>query len=163
MTADPVTVRAATVADTATVEAFLDRHGMRMAARMGELVDTGEYPALLAERDGRVVGVLVYIPGDRDVEILALYADVGGTGVGTALLGAVVEIARDAGVGRIWLITTNDNVDALRFYQRRGFHLVRLYPGAVDHARTTLKPSIPRIGDHGIPIRDELELECCRR
>lgn len=57
------------------------------------------------------------------------------------------------------MITTNDNLDALRFYQRRGFRLVALHAGAVDAARATLKPSIAEVGDHGIPIRDELVLE----
>jgi hypothetical protein len=57
------------------------------------------------------------------------------------------------------VLTTNDNVDALRFYQRRGFRLAELHPGAVDEARARLKPEIPRVGDHGIPLRDELMLE----
>jgi hypothetical protein len=68
-------------------------------------------------------------------------------------------LARDAGCTRLWLITTNDNVDALRFYQRRGFRLAALHAGAVDRSRTRLKPEIPEIGDHGIPLRDEIELE----
>jgi ribosomal protein S18 acetylase RimI-like enzyme len=61
--------------------------------------------------------------------------------------------------GRIWLVTTNDNVDALRFYQRRGFRLRALRPGAVDEARRLLKPRIPATGIYGIELRDELELE----
>ena len=56
------------------------------------------------------------------------------------------------------MVTTNDNLDALRFYQRRGFRLDRLRPGAVDVSRDTLKPEIPRTGEHGIPLRDEVEL-----
>ena len=56
-------------------------------------------------------------------------------------------------------MTTNDNVDALRFYQRRGFRLARVDAGAVDRSRATIKPAIPEVGDHGIPLRDELELE----
>ena len=72
---------------------------------------------------------------------------------------AIEALARDAGCTRLWLITTNDNVDALRFYQRRGFRLAKLHPGAVDDSRARLKPGIPKLGDHGIPLRDELELE----
>jgi ribosomal protein S18 acetylase RimI-like enzyme len=79
--------------------------------------------------------------------------------VGSALIAEVEQIARRAGCTRLWLITTNDNVDALRFYQRRGFRLAALRPGAVDDSRTRLKPEIPDVGDHDIPIRDELELE----
>ena len=63
------------------------------------------------------------------------------------------------GSTRLWLITTNDNVDALRFYQRRGFRLVAIDRDAVERSRATLKPGIPRTGLHGIPIRDELTLE----
>ena len=74
------------------------------------------------------------------------------------LLEAVVERARARACRRVWLITTNDNVDALRFYQRRGFTLVALHRGAMEQSRR-LKPSIPEVGAHGIPIRDELELE----
>ena len=67
--------------------------------------------------------------------------------------------ARAAGCARLWLVTTNDNLDALGFYQRRGLRLSRSAPGAVDDARRTLKPEIPETGDGDIPIRDELELE----
>ena len=72
---------------------------------------------------------------------------------------AVERLAAEAGCSRLWAITTNDNTDALRFYQRCGFRLAALHRGAVDHSRTELKPEIPPIGDHGIDLRDELELE----
>jgi len=80
-----------------------------------------------------------------------------GQGVGTALIAAVAEAARASGCLRLWLVTTNDNVDALRFYQKRGFRLAALYPDAIAESRK-LKPKIPPIGAHGIPIRDEIEL-----
>jgi hypothetical protein len=57
----------------------------------------------------------------------------------------------------LWLVTINDNVDAVRLYQRRGFHLARLRSGAVDRARES-KPTIPLLGRHEIPVRDELIL-----
>jgi len=79
-------------------------------------------------------------------------------GIGTALVQAVRDVAADEGCRRLWLITTNDNLDALRFYQRRDFELVAVHRDLRDTARR-LKPSIPLVGDYGIPIRDELELE----
>lgn len=82
-----------------------------------------------------------------------------GHGIGRALLDACAVHLRAAGAARIWLVTTNDNLVALRLYQRAGYRLVELRPGAVDDYRRGLKPSIGEIGDHGIPIRDELELE----
>ena len=96
--------------------------------------------------------MLTYVPDTH--EVLTLHAAERGRGVGTALIEAAAER-----LGRLWLITTNDNVDALRFYQRRGFRLVALHRGAVDESRARLKPEIPETGDHGIPLRDELELE----
>ncbi len=113
---------------------------------------------LVAEREGQAIGVLHYaITGDR-AELVTMDALEPQRGVGTALLDALVELLRARGVDRLWLITSNDNLDALRFYQRRGFALVAVHPGAIDLARR-LKPSIPTIGLHGIPVRDELELE----
>jgi hypothetical protein len=67
-------------------------------------------------------------------------------------------LAVAAGCRHYWVVTTNDNVDALRFYQRRGFRLTTIRCGAVDQSRRTLKPQIPVIGDYGIPLRDEIEL-----
>jgi RimJ/RimL family protein N-acetyltransferase len=70
----------------------------------------------------------------------------------------VKEVARQHGCQRVWLITTNDNLNALRFYQKRGFELVAVHRRAIDEARK-IKPEIPLIGEYGIPIRDEIELE----
>jgi hypothetical protein len=69
-----------------------------------------------------------------------------------------VAQARRRGCQRLWLVTTNDNLRALGFYQRRGFHPRALRAGAVAQARR-LKPAIPEHSPDGIPIRDELELE----
>jgi len=74
------------------------------------------------------------------------------------LVAAVKRAAQETGCRRLWLITTNDNLDALRLYQRRGFTLAAVHPNAAAEARR-LKPEIPLIGEYGIPIRDELELE----
>ena len=93
---------------------------------------------------------------DRPVaELVAINAFEKGRGIGTALIEAVVTTLR--GFNTLRLTTTNDNLDALRFYQRRGFRLSALRPGAMDEARK-LKPSIPAKGNYGIPIRDEIDL-----
>jgi GNAT superfamily N-acetyltransferase len=97
------------------------------------------------------------VDGDA-LEVVSIAAATPGDGVGTALLDAVVAEARAAGSRRVWLVTTNDNLRALRFYQRRGLRIVGVDPGAVDRARR-MKPSIPTVGDDGIPIHDELRLE----
>jgi N-acetylglutamate synthase-like GNAT family acetyltransferase len=78
---------------------------------------------------------------------------------GTALVAAVERLAAQQGCRRLWLLTTNDNLDGLRFYQRRGFRLAALHTGAVDDSRARMKPEIPPVGDYGIPLRDEVELD----
>jgi ribosomal protein S18 acetylase RimI-like enzyme len=153
------TVRQATPADRKAVGEFLSaRHSARVARR-GELLDPLDHPAVLAERSGRIAGVLTYVVDGADCELLTVHAAQGERGAGTAMLAAVEALAAAAGCARLWVVTTNDNLGALRFYQRRGFRLRALRPGAVDASRTALKPEIPVLGEHGVPLRDELELE----
>jgi ribosomal protein S18 acetylase RimI-like enzyme len=104
------------------------------------------------------VGLALIDIRDRQCELVTIDAFQPGQGIGSALLAAATEQARREGCSRLWLITTNDNLRALRFYQRRGLRLVALHRGAIDEARR-VRPSIPIIGEHRIPIRDELELE----
>lgn len=113
---------------------------------------------LVAWSGDQRVGLATYRIDGPDAELMSLNATAEGQGAGTALLQAVEGAAAAAGCRRLWLITTNDNLEALRFYQRRGYRLAALYPGAVDQARR-LKPAIPLLGNHGIPLHDELELE----
>ncbi len=138
------------------VASFLAAHNADRAARRGELVDALAQADLVA---GDLAGVLTYVIDGTDCEVLTLHAEPRQAGAGTALIEAVKRLADEAGCTRLWLITTNDNVDALRFYQRRGFRLKALHAGAVDDSRARLKPQISKIGDYGIPLRDELELE----
>jgi GNAT superfamily N-acetyltransferase len=105
---------------------------------------------------GDLAGVAAVCPRDRPIaELVAINAFERGRGIGTMLIEAVVASLR--GFDTLRLTTTNDNLDALRFYQRRGFRLSALRSGAVDAARR-LKPSIPALGDYGIPLRDEIDL-----
>jgi ribosomal protein S18 acetylase RimI-like enzyme len=154
-----VDVVAARADDRPAVEEFLrERHSLRVARR-GELVDSLDHPALVAWSGAELVGVATYVITGAACELLTLHARTRFDGVGSALVAAVQEVARQSGCARLWVVTTNDNVDALRFYQRRGFRLAHLRAGAVDESRETLKPEIPTTGAHGIPLRDELELE----
>lgn len=116
-----------------------------------------ELPGLIAERAGRVVGLLTYQVSEEMLEVVTLNAIERRTGVGTILMEAVAADARQLRCHEIRLTTTNDNLDAIRFYQRRGLRLVALRPSAVDRARLE-KPEIPRVGAYGIPLRDEIDL-----
>ncbi|BAD40429.1 GNAT family N-acetyltransferase [Symbiobacterium thermophilum] len=124
----------------------------------GRVHRLADLQALIAWDGAAPVGAATFHVEGTDCELMSLNAIRPGGGVGSALLQAVEDAARQAGCRRVWLITSNDNLDALRFYQRRGYRLVAVHPGAIDEARR-LKPTIPLVGEHGIPIHDELELE----
>jgi GNAT superfamily N-acetyltransferase len=103
-------------------------------------------------------GLLTFQICGEECEVVSLDSLKQGQGIGTALLESAVEEAKSRKCHRLFLITTNDNLHALGFYQRRGFELVAVHRGAVNQSRK-IKPSIPLIGENGIPLRDEIELE----
>jgi ribosomal protein S18 acetylase RimI-like enzyme len=154
-----VSIRPCAEADKALVAALIRRSwGAEIVVVHGTLYHAAELPGFIAEVNAQAVGLLTYhIAGDA-CEIVTLDSLAEGRGIGTALIEVVKAEAIAADCRRLWLITTNDNLRALGFYQKRGFRLVAIYPGAMDAARK-LKPEIPLLGNAGIPIRDELELE----
>lgn len=118
----------------------------------------GVLPALVAEAVGERAGLATYaIDGDA-CELVTLNALVSGRGVGGALVEAVAEAAAAAGATLLRVTTSNDNLVALRLYQRHGFAITSVHPGAVDRVRER-KPSISTTAANGIPIRDEIDLE----
>ena len=132
--------------------------GSEVVAVRGTSLRPAEMAGFIAERSDRLAGLLTYqLLGADTLEIVTLNALDRRAGIGTMLIEAVVAKARRFGCREIRLTTTNDNVDALRFYQRRGFRLAELRPGAVDRSRQE-KPQIPRTGDYGIPLHDEIDL-----
>jgi GNAT superfamily N-acetyltransferase len=104
------------------------------------------------------MGALTYHIEDDECEVVTLNSLVEGRGVGSALIAAARSVAQENDCKRLWLITTNDNMHALRFYQKQGFMIAALHRNAIAASRR-LKPEIPEIGFDGIPIRDEIELE----
>jgi len=124
----------------------------------GQVFYLSRLEGFVAEIGGEVVGLATYHVTGAECELTSLDSLREGLGIGGALINAVKDAARRSGCQRLFLVTTNDNTHALRFYQRRGFTLRALRPGAVDESRK-LKPEIPLLGNDGIPIRDELELE----
>jgi ribosomal protein S18 acetylase RimI-like enzyme len=152
-------VRPFAEADLAWAEALVAAElGGRRQVRRGEQVDALGGRRWVAERDGQPVGLLTAAPRDDGWELVLLVAIERRTGVASRLVDHLLAEARSAGADRVWVVTTNDNLGALAFYQRRGFRLSALRPGAVDDARATIKPEIPATGEDDLPIRDELEL-----
>jgi ribosomal protein S18 acetylase RimI-like enzyme len=131
--------------------------GSTRVARLGGVIDAGPLDGLVALDAGARVGLLTFTVDGDAMEVVTLQSDQEGRGVGTALMDAAQEQARKMGCRRLWLVTTNDNTRALRFYQRWGMDLVALHRDGVTRARQ-LKLEIPALGSDGIPLRHELEL-----
>jgi GNAT superfamily N-acetyltransferase len=132
-------------------------NGTRVA-RKGELVDAADLDGFVALSGGDRIGLLTYSVRGDALEVVTLHADPQGHGAGRALMDAVRGQAIALGATRMWLITTNDNARAYRFYQRWGMDLVALYHDGATRSRA-LKPTIPLMSADGIPIRHELEFE----
>ena len=152
-------IRDLTDEDKAWVQRVLVQYwGSTVQVTRGQKLQADELPGVVAIRDGFEVGLLTYhIAGDA-CEIITHNSMAGHGGIGSCLLDAIRNKARELECKRLWLITTNDNTPALRFYQRRGFDMVGFYRNAVNDSRK-LKPEIPNVGFDGIPIRHEIEME----
>jgi GNAT superfamily N-acetyltransferase len=135
-----------------------EQWGSNIIVSRGIIYTAHALPGFLAVEEGERVGLITYHIKGAECEIISLDSTQPGKGIGTALISVVRQEAQRAGCRRLWLITTNDNINALRFYQRRGFVLVAVHKNAIELSRR-LKPQIPLIGEHDIPIRDEIELE----
>jgi GNAT superfamily N-acetyltransferase len=172
-----IRVRRARPADGPSIDAmFAASWGEPRVAAGGRLYDLRTLPALVAtrpvvpgsarDRGGtheadepteQIIGVLTYeIDGDA-IEVVSIEAVPPHHGTGTALLAAAADLGKAAGLARLFLVTTNDNIDAFRFYQRRGLHILEVRPDGVARSRE-VKPLIPLIGSYGIPMRDEIVL-----
>lgn len=124
----------------------------------GESIDLGKAEGWYACEDDEIVGLITYRMAGNEMEILSLDSLRENNGTGTALLRQALSDARNAGLARVRLITTNDNLHALGFYQKRGFDMIRFFHNALDDARK-IKSEIPLIGMDGIPLKHEIELE----
>ena len=135
-----------------------DQWGSNRVVSKGRVFDPSELEGFAAVADEKVVGLVTFRVERDECEVVTLNSLSEGTGTGSSLLNAVRDTAIKARCRRLWLITTNDNLSALRFYQKWGLRITAIYPNALERSRM-LKPEIPLLGKEGIPIRDEIELE----
>ena len=131
--------------------------GEEMITR-GKVYRPEQLEGFVVEDDSEWVGLLTFFIQDGECEVTSLDSLREGQGIGSKLIDQAIEEARTRNCKRFFLITTNDNLNALGFYQRRGFEIANIYRGAIHESRK-IKPSIPLIGYNNIPLRDEIELE----
>ncbi len=148
-----------TQADRKWVEEFyIQRWGSGRVVTRGKLYMVAALDGFIAWSARTRLGLITFHHVEEELEIVTLDSLEPGQGIGTLLINTALDHAYKSSCWRIWLITTNDNTPALRFYQKRGFHLAKIHKDAIQVSRQ-LKPEIPLIGLDGIPIRDEIELE----
>lgn len=160
-----IQIRPLTSSDSDWVASFVITHwGATTVIAHGVSYTPANLPGFVAieqgkpEENERRVGLITYLIQGDGCEIVTIDSTQPGLGIGTALIEAVKSVAARSACRRLWLITTNDNLNALRFYQKRGFTLAAIHKNALEQARK-LKPQIPLLGKDGIPLRDEIELE----
>jgi ribosomal protein S18 acetylase RimI-like enzyme len=154
----PVIVRASDTKDQAAIIELFERDfGYTNIVSFGEEVVVGGSPALVAWMKGELAGALVYRLQPDTLQILALATDPmwQRSGVGGHLVAEAEALARGKGLTRILVSTTNDNLPALYFYQRRDYHITAVVPGGMlSHIKM---PDSRGFG--GIPLRDEIRLQ----
>ena len=153
----PPLVREASDADrVAALDLFAREFGHRQLVANGEPVSLAELPLLVAEPEGGITGALGWRPLENGLHIVAMATDPmwQRAGVGGVLLAEAELLARQQSRSHVVITMTNDNIPALYFYQRRGYRLSAVLPGAVAaHVRDPVA-----VGFAGIPIRDEIQL-----
>lgn len=156
---DPAVVSAIGDVDRADLKALLDRRwGGATIVTRARIHDATKLPGFIAREGDRLLGAITLSAEGHDCEVVTFDSLDEGRGVGAALLQRAEEWAREQGCDRLWLVTTNDNLRAIGFYQRRGFRILAVHPDAVTRSRE-LKPDIPERGQGGVPVVDEIELE----
>jgi ribosomal protein S18 acetylase RimI-like enzyme len=124
----------------------------------GKIYRVEQLEGFVIENEKEWIGLLTFFIEGDECEVTSLDSLRAGQGLGSTLMDKAIEEARARNCERLFLITTNDNLNALGFYQKRGLAIVAVYPGAVNESRK-IKPGIPLVGMNGIPLRDEIELE----
>src|ERR1044071_6634179 len=156
-------LRRLTAADLPRLRQFWIEHwgGEEMIAH-GNVYHPEQLEGFVAADENEWVGLITFFIQGDECEVTSLDSLREGQGIGTQLIDKAVEEARAKNCKRLFLITTNDNLHALGFYQKRDFEIVTVYRGAMNESRKR-KPSIPLVGMDGIPLRDEIELEMMLR
>lgn len=141
------------------VDEFIEQHWYTTTMIIrGKEIDMTKTEGFYFSKGEDIIGLITYIVYENILEVTSLDSLQENQGIGSKLLDAVIYEAKNRRLQKIVLITTNDNINAIRFYQKRGFDMVRLYHNALNISRK-MKPEIPLIGENSIPLRHEIEFE----
>ena len=143
--------------DNNAVLEIINGWGSDILVSRGKAHKAENLDGVLAYDNDKIIGLgLYYIKNNCEIVLLETFIQ--NKGIGSKIIEKIIEIAKNRKCKRIWLVTTNSNINAIKFYQKRGFHISNIYINAMEEARK-IKPEIPKIADNGIEIRDEIEFE----
>ncbi len=140
------------------IDLYIDNWGDDEMVVSSGTYQLSDLPGFVAYDEAEIIRVITYIIRNDQIEIISLDSFRENVGIGSQLLKKLEEISEEKDITNISVITTNDNLNALKFYQKRGYNIRKVIPNAVEKARKQ-KPSIPQFAENGIPIRDEIVLE----
>lgn len=140
------------------VDFISDNWGSPIIVSKGKVHFADILEGYAAVENGEIDGVITYSIENGECEIVSLDSLVENQGIGSNLINKVIEKAKENKCRRVWLITTNDNTKAIRYYQKRGFYMEEIHINAIQRSRK-LKPQIPLYGFDNIPILHEIEFE----
>ena len=168
-----VRIKAITASDNGLASRIISESwGSNIIVTRGKVHDASALSGFIAELDGETAGLITYeikhsgctdgqlirTVAGPECEIVSLDSFIENKGVGSMLIEEVIKVARKRECHRVWLVTTNDNTNAMRFYQKKGFSFASLHIDAIAESRA-IKPQIPFSGNDGIPVKDEIEFE----
>jgi RimJ/RimL family protein N-acetyltransferase len=154
-----LSIRKIGIADRHLINTFIGKQwGSPYGVSRGKRYLVSELPGFICRQNEQIIGLITYHIHNNDCEIVTLDSTIPNRGLGSRLILKVIDQARAQKCRRVWLITTNDNIRAIRFYQKFGFEWVAFHQNAISESRK-LKPEIPQYGNDDIPIKHEIEFE----
>jgi len=157
--ASPVVVRRVVDADRTAIKEFLKEHwGDSRLINSHSDHEGSELPGFIVYMDGFIVGLLTYHISGDSCELVSINSTLTARGIGSMMLRSLEDEAAQQGCKRIWAITTNDNLLAFRFYQKRGYVMKAVHENSLEKLRQS-KPSIPLVGFDGMMMLSEVEME----
>ena len=119
---------------------------------------TDKLSGILAIYQDTRAGLLLYSIDQPTLNIISLNTLYENIGIGSKLIERIEKIGIKKRLKKVRITTTNDNIDALRFYQAKGFQIINVNVDIMKKYRK-LKPGLPKLGFYNIEIRDEFVLE----
>ena len=144
--------------DFGAVSEIIKGWGSDVLVSRGKPHKARDLEGILVYENEKIIGLGLYYIKNNECEIVLLETFAQNKGIGTRIIERIIEIAKENKYKKIWLVTTNSNINAIKFYQKKGFDISNIYINAMDEARK-IKPEIPKMTDNGIKIKDEIEFE----